>query len=1599
MVKNPDKSPEASAFVCKLALRLIEEGKMGLDPSYVDQISPDFWKGVAEQFEQLTMYSHLDQAGLPTSLVMTNGEQKRLLIQLQKLKINLKAGLAAKAYQLENVTASRISQEVDLRDPIYSSIFAKTNHNNEYIPVAAKPLNEIKPDLSSSDFQNSFLFLFEKARRCEYETSYQLNELEAVKTKRKVGYHPFDLELQTLWIAAKNNPSSQHMVQVLYIVRHYPELFQHQEDFTFQEISSIAKKVMDSIQSIEGKKRVQSNISASKAKESSPKEKIKLQFSASQSTAEEKPCGDLVKTYFTSKTEPVFDQNRPFALAMGQAQSFLGYFTSKTQPVYQQSSLARRLYDKMTRAFQELQTNEKVDIFTPKGAGLEKSIQEGMNKLKNEIEALKNQIEEVANTSTNGVDPALDHELLDAWRKGKTRISLQEVLLAVGTRNPTLLTEHNPFLAQKEIDQLQHLAVACMKKASKLDQLKEAAKAETPQDIATILNKTRLFDPLVWPELLFYEYSTGIMLRTEPNQAQLLIDMFRILFKGKPNAGEQADLRRICFEFQAGGGKTKVISAILAAKAMAVGKLPVFFSLPSLFDVVRQDLREMLVQVFKKNVAHMDINLQHTFDAQKMHEWNDVLLERKKQGVCLVFTPETYHAIQLGWQAALARGHENLLQEINRFLSLLKEEGIFLVDETHRNVDSLLQANKAEGTPEPIPESQREILLRAYQLMTDTAEVKLTLKDRTVGQVLHLRENAQAQVMEEDKKQALDLVCDRLIDDLEGLPKESLPIIKAFVKDKNLGLDLKLSFESLQEVSFIRGLRQKILTNTLAKVGEMDYGPSVFPDDLVEAPRDQKNPTRAKFESADIAAALTCQAAYQRGVEYQEPMRKMINQMRQEAELERKRSALEPEICKKFREWQKCDSPFVLDEITDADLKDQNFLQEIINRIGKEPEVIADYLRYHALPQVLHFPEKMTSTGADLISGSYATVQFSATLGEKELYPNMKVEQNYWLDPKFLANVSHRACLQHNRELHYFTPDSPKKLLEDLYKKNSSHFDTVEGIIDLGYWSKGHLPKSWAEQFCAFAREKKLDYAGALYFDLNEKGEKKLYFLPKEGKPVQLPSTNLKRELPSLGLKGKRIFKIYGADETTGTDLTLSERAKMIVPIGENTTLSAAAQAVMRMRLFLKNPIDPDKSQSTLWVVPENLRKLIRDAGQREDVEGLFAWITENESTKLKATILSNAIQDIHFQARNYVRELLARTATKEQPELFKKHAACFRYKMPRNPLNDYGLPSQEVKTETYLNGIAEDFYGKANFDKELQMEMLKQVQPIIKAAAELVKMVESQQSNFTATSRQVGYSVQVQKQQQQQQQLQQAQVTGNRNTLWLKEYAKYNDKLMTLKLNSTTNFMPYDDAVIGMNIANLFVGTNVMDTFDGQQISKPISHLLFMEEEGQLKAAAISQDDAIAYLDQIRKKEVRETCKVCLMTPDGNVYQNGKNQHRLDVEKLRQNPWFDEVLAKVNIWNGTVYNQPVIENWIYNNAQEFRAVWNALKARHVNGKNEFDTRTIDRLECKLGKKALQRKNLANVFVTGNAPEKDSPIQEPKLVLPPTIGVLKVEGH
>ncbi len=1526
MAKMKDTSPEALAFLCKVVLK-------GLEDKWV--FSGDFRKNFAKCFDKFTLYSHLDAETLPLELRLSDEEQKKLLIYLQKDNLGNTLGLGAKAYALSHAKPGPLTQDLFLHDAIYNSIICAPTipmsasywGNNTYLAQA--PLG-IKPGVSQGELYEQFIPLFLRARHCKSEIAFHVSEWDQLKNKERVGAHPFDLDLQTLWNAVKKDANYFPVVQVLYLVRHYPEVFAHIEfqlgnnDKEIGYIFDIARELAKTLKAAENKLEIPETTFPVPNKP--PVKVCPFTYPKESTPRKETPCLGLVQAYFTKETKPVFS-NAPFALDLK------GH-----------SSLSKRIFAKLKGAFENLK-KVKVAVFHKKNEELASTLVKEQKAQEEKLTKIKLEIEKLANP----VSTARSFEQMAQIRTAEETISLEEVLLSVGTGNPALLK--NPLLDQNAYNALHALAIEYMLGASRLDQLKEAFNkigSGSDQDVAVILNKTRTFNPKAWPELLFYEYSTGFMLRSEPDQAKLLIDMFTQLFQENPDNDQ---LKRIAFEFQAGGGKTKVISAIIAAKGLSYGKTPVFFSLPSLFDVVRQDLREVLVQVFQKNAAHIDIDLQYQFDVQKMRDLNQSLKQNK---ACLIFKPETYHAVHLAWQRALKENQILLFWELDQFLKTLKKDCLFLIDESHRNVDSLLQANKAEGTPEPIEEKQREILIRAYQLMVDQPS-------------LRLRENGQAQVLEAEKKRCLDAIAEQLLKDLEV----SDPAALAYVKDQKLSYPKSLPASLQPEIAFVRGLYLKILPSNLSKVGEMDYGPSILETDLVEAPRDQKTPTSAKFESADIAATLTCQGAWQRGVEHQSSMRELLLQLQNEAKED-------TDLALRFRAWQKND-PIELKEITESDLYNPKFLQMMIERIGKEPEVITRYLRYLALPQVLHFPEKMTSTGADLVSGSFATVQFSATLGEKELYPfGLDDSYSYWPDLEFLADVVQRCCLPHNGQHHYFEPSTPKKLFEDLYKANPENFKTIEGIIDLGYWSKGHQPKSWAEAFCEFAKD--LDYAGAIYFDLDERKEKRLYYMDKDKKVTQLPSTNLKRELATLGLTGKRIFKIYGADETTGTDLTLSDHAKMIVSIGENTTLSAAAQAVMRMRSFLKNPIDP-QGQTTLWVLPEKIRTLIKASSGTEDVKGLFGWIAENEAKKLKSTILATAQQDIQFLARHFAKEQIAKT-----PANYKKYKKCFEFPMPRDPVLAYGIPIEEIDTKLFLTAFTNKYLD------ESQEDLWKLANQIIERASKLVAKTESPLYDFTATARQVGYRVTVEEVKQQsllQQKTQSGQVKE------ILDYAKNEDCLKNLDIKSSSNYSPLSDNPFFPK--NLYISKNALNLFSGQTIRKPAYTILIHERKGERCAAVVSNDDAHHYLEQLRKDP---SCRAALFTPDGNLYQNGSLELYPNSSELviNSDPWFQEVLASVNLTNGIVENIPLLEKWIQAKPEEFRALWNSLKATStIQDGTAFKTRTIDLIYERLFQQPIPKESKVKVTVNQESSSQNIlkiPDPAPQLQLPKQFGNL-----
>src|ERR1700733_4624810 len=114
------------------------------------------------------------------------------------------------------------------------------------------------------------------------------------------------------------------------------------------------------------------------------------------------------------------------------------------------------------------------------------------------------------------------------------------------------------------------------------------------------------------PELAFYEYRSGNRLRKDPDQAALLQRIFKLVFE-RNKANNQKELQRLFFEFQAGGGKTKIVAVLIMARAIIEGKVPLFFAVPEIFDITKEDLKSALMELFGFKLETLDIHLGKNF--------------------------------------------------------------------------------------------------------------------------------------------------------------------------------------------------------------------------------------------------------------------------------------------------------------------------------------------------------------------------------------------------------------------------------------------------------------------------------------------------------------------------------------------------------------------------------------------------------------------------------------------------------------------------------------------------------------------------------------------------------------------------------------------------------------------------------------------------------------------------------------------------------------------------------------------------------------------------------------------------------------------------
>ena len=822
------------------------------------------------------------------------------------------------------------------------------------------------------------------------------------------------------------------------------------------------------------------------------------------------------------------------------------------------------------------------------------------------------------------------------------------------------------------------------------------------------------------------------------------------------------------FEFQAGGGKTKVLSVILAARAQREGKVPFFFSLPSLFDIVKEDLKASLQQVYHQGVVPFSIPLGQTLSP------NDIvalkkLLERKDS--CFVTDPETWHSLRLQWQDALsapqyATGIKDKADSLGEILHNFKTHALFFIDEEHRNVSSMTEANRAYGQSSPYSEYQSRLLRKCYDALYGWIEEPLMLSNgKYLHQELGLADNRQVFLPDEMKKEILDKLAEYLMPFLH-VPTEHQTEILAYLKDKQHPTP-KL-FEMIEQkkseakerglqqdenfcckIDMAKGLVSLVLPHAFSQRGLMDYGPSVNVNDDVFDPYILGDPAGPKFQDPDIAAALTVQGLRQQGLNIHQIKRYLGQKLGQ---LNEARNGGISDVKLFMRKFNNLGPPekYPLENLELKDLDNPLLLDAYSQAFAKNRHVVQEYEKQFALKNVKVYPFKLCSTSQELSMGASAVVHTSATLGVPEENPYIEELSDLFLTtPEFMADVVQRALLPHNQEKHWVEESTPLQVLNQLYKQGVD-FSRVDGIINMGGLCKDASSSAWEEALLALNEKYQLGYAGVIIAKNERVGDgfdKRLYIVRPGEANIPLQGSDVKLALKQLNLDEQRFFKIYPPEMTTGTDLSLAPDAKMIFTIGQNISLATCVQGIMRMRGFLQNPIDPATSQSLIWVGSKHIERMLLDQFQEASPRAALLNAVLCQIIQEKEAIRMRALQDIEMVIRGVVEEIV--TANSEE---YSKHRYAFEISMGNDPRAKYGVQTALENTDEYLWKHAKEFSKMANIDLDQFPVARERIALAIEQAKKKVaKMESASKSSFGATLHQQQEAQQKQQQMTQQ--------------------------------------------------------------------------------------------------------------------------------------------------------------------------------------------------------------------------------------------------------
>lgn len=1181
-------------------------------------------------------------------------------------------------------------------------------------------------------------------------------------------------------------------------------------------------------------------------------------------------------------------------------------FVLASTPIPSNHPLAQEMFQRLEEAHKKnSQSRAPHYSLLSSQAEVVKALKQGIQEDKKRMESLALKIEEQAN---------------QGLLKKKLYIH-SHIIRSILKKSPDLLTHANSSLTPKDVKDIWQDVVQLMLVGTRIDQAKLALKkADNIGEMAAILYQKRLYDPYASPELLIYEYSCGIFFR--PEQIHILNWI-----------SDHAHSQQLMVEFRAGGGKTKIFAPLLCFNAIAQKQMPIFFSLPATYPIVKEDLQGSLTNIFEIKTHVLEIDLATQLTDEKIHAIYALLEMWFEEGAAVVVTPVVYHKLHLSLYENLER-HDHPIRKI---LDFFKSHCLFIIDEAHRNLISSWQAIIAKDEIPCFSRDEQLLFIIIYKLITGV--VPCTLEDGThLSTLINLKQDQQVSLTKEQKKWAFQSIAKYLVEHYFKIAKKHQQQAYTYLCNRKVQLPKwyeKLDPTLKDHLLLARGLLTQILPICFQMMHQFDYG-APTPGNALEMPRFLKMPTGAQFANSDLAAALTCQGLYPRGIQV-EQFTEMIYHLHAKHLMEAKSGdPRRTRVARIVDDWQKemgYKSPLFI-----GDLFEDRDIQSLHQRLQFSSSAIEYYLANHLLAKVKHYTGQFTSTAADLNAGAYKSILLTATLGMNEEFPVVQfdedasegviVKRDRLDDLLFQDAVMTRSCSPENERIMWLEyAKDPYVFFELLHNKDPHLLKKIEGIIDLGGHNRHFSTKDVALNFLKINKKYQLGFHGAVFMKEQSTGQPPTQvILEKETGDVlmDVAGNDFLSALRKHGIckpEEMKLFKVFGPEQSTGTDLHLGQNALMLLTVGDKSTLWDHLQAILRCRRFLEE----NDGQTIIRVIPETMKPKIASTlsclENEISADHIMKWCFLKELDNIGSRILFQACQSILLVFR------AAMEAKDDLVWVVSHRKGIFFDQITRNLFLLYAKPPQKEDVGDVLNRYINHLLSSAGLEIDQFENEKKQVDAII---AEAKKQILSTQSSFDSSigtiqahQQQQSFSFENAKEFQPNLQRPNRQLTPLLSMDYARNALACSQEALIPRHNGTTIFSVNEIFGKKRNLFydNLFFLANVCKTHTEKGYAfKPINFFLLVfpkvQAEQNPQIYCISDEDAYAYEKQLRKGETHAQKFMALCTSSGDLAQNGKENGVPSSlwEQTSASQLWQEIMTQIALLNVEITDRKTIQ-------------------------------------------------------------------------------------